>query len=791
MNFDIFFDLITNMVLLMSTSVIYSLFDVNGKLSPLIRKIIMGICVSLVGILVMYNHVLLEEGLVFDGRSIVILLSALYFGAIPTLITAVSLSAYRYYLTIVYNDTSGLIPGILWIIIPTIIGLSWRYFRFRKSDNPTKLPHLEQYFMFLFTQITIVSILFLFPNKISLSTISKIAPTIVLVYPLSGYIVSIFMLKLRKNYVDKKELIESEQEYLQIFNSVSFCTVIIDLETHHVVKANDKALSIYGYTLEEISMLKPSDISIYGTLEMKNLLNTNNQSDDHFFRSKHRTKSGKIIHVEVRRKFHMINGVEYIIANILDVTKRVQDEQSLQSINEKLKVTIKGVTNAIFVLDKFGNVEIINDHGLNYVSLTNYIGEHIGKILQIESNHQLNFNDILFDCINNESPYESTKPFVILDKFSVEHTIEFSIAPIKHIDNKISGAILIINDITKRQEESNQIMYHSQHDHHTGLYNRYFFDAELNRLNTERQLPLSIIMGDINGLKIINDTFGHMEGDNYIQVISEILNSATRIEDIVARWGGDEFVILLPQTTSQEAKMIVKRIQDLCEKSRYEYTTPSISLGVSTKTNIEFDINRLLLLAEEQMYSNKQSDGRLFRSQILKRIYTEIQNIHPDLIMHAKNLMEDSKAFGEYIKLNKEELKTLITLAHRHDIAWITVRNKTFDKTQKLIDQDLSFSNTFPEISYRIAKAFPELSHIAHLLECQKEHYDGSGFPYGYSEENIPFLTRILQIVDKVDVLHTKSYTNELVINELNRLKGNILDPHLVEKYIEYYKNKE
>lgn len=725
----------------------------------------------------------------FDGRSILILLSAFYFGTIPTLITAASLSSYRYYLTIYYNDSVGLIPGLLWIIIPTIIGLSWRFYRLRGKEKSNTIPHSEQYLMFLITQIIVTSILFLFPKSVSIDSIAKIAPTLILIYPISGYIVSVFMMKIRRNYFLQKEISKREQEYINLFNSVSFCTLLVDAQTHYIVNANEEAKRIYGFTLDEFITLKPADISIYGALEMKNLFSKKTSYDNDYFRSKHRIKNGNIINVEIRKKFQRINDVEYIIINIIDVTKRVKDEQSLQNTNEKLKVTLKGVTNAIFVLDEYGNVEVVNDRGLSFVSSPNYIGEPISKIVQVDSNQNIELNSVVLDCLQNEVTFQSSSDFYIYDNEAKQHIVEFSLSPIKFKENQVSGAILIINDVTKRQIESKQNKYNSQHDHHTGLYNRYFFDAELQRLNTARQLPISILMGDINGLKIINDTFGHMEGDLYIKIISDILKSATRVEDIVARWGGDEFVILLPQTSKEDALIIAARIKDLCEKSRYQKVTPSISLGIATKVNNKQDINGVLLLAEEEMYSNKQKEGKKLRNQLLKNIYSSIHNIHPDIMLHAKRLMDDARQFGEYLNLSKEEIKTLVVCAHRHDIAWITVADKEFDKTKKLIEQDLSFNSKFPEISYRISKAFPELSHVSKHLESLQENYDGTGIPYGLQGEEISKLSRIIQILDYFDVAKTKDLSDETVLNELSSLAGKRFDPNLVNKYINYKKN--
>ena len=128
---------------------------------------------------------------------------------------------------------------------------------------------------------------------------------------------------------------------------------------------------------------------------------------------------------------------------------------------------------------------------------------------------------------------------------------------------KRATELVIANKELALQNE--EISYISYHDFLTGLYNRIYFEEEKKRLDTPRQLPISIIMGDINGLKLINDGFGHSKGDEVIIEIAQIFKSCCRKEDIVSRIGGDEFGVLLPKTDSQSAQQICNSIYDTCK----------------------------------------------------------------------------------------------------------------------------------------------------------------------------------------------------------------------------------
>ena len=116
-------------------------------------------------------------------------------------------------------------------------------------------------------------------------------------------------------------------------------------------------------------------------------------------------------------------------------------------------------------------------------------------------------------------------------------------------------------DITSRREYEEKIIYYSFYDSLTGLYNRRFFEEELKRLDTMRNYPLTMILGDVNGMKLHNDTFGHQAGDKLLIKMAETIKKGCREDEIVARVGGDEFAIILCNTGSREAEQFVKRLQ--------------------------------------------------------------------------------------------------------------------------------------------------------------------------------------------------------------------------------------
>jgi len=347
----------------------------------------------------------------------------------------------------------------------------------------------------------------------------------------------------------------------------------------------------------------------------------------------------------------------------------------------------------------------------------------------------------------------------------------------------------IYEDITQRRMTEEHIRFLSFHDSLTGLYNRAFLEEEMDRLDTARQLPLSIIVADVDNLKLVNDILGHDEGDALLKNVAHVLKSCCRKEDIVARHGGDEFSVLLPGTEMKKAEEICSRVRSIFSDSTGHIVSPGLSMGVAARTDLTQKIMDVRKKADENMYRDKMVRRKEIKADLFLKMKERLvcDNCRRD---HASGLSDLCALFAKTLGLDSGETERLRSLAEYHDVGFTAIPLEISEKNGPLSEEEWSLVRRHPEKGFQISRNIPEISFFSEEILSHHERFDGKGYPRGLQGENIPKLTRIFSVVDAFFAMtKTRCYKPLLsydeALEEISNNAGSQFDPGFAGLFID------
>lgn len=388
---------------------------------------------------------------------------------------------------------------------------------------------------------------------------------------------------------------------------------------------------------------------------------------------------------------------------------------------------------------------------------------------------------------------------VLIAKDGRQIPIADSAAPIKDEQAQTFGVVMVFRDVTKEKAWEKEILNLSYHDLLTSLYNRRFMEEQIKRLEKSRELPISVIMADVNGLKLANDVFGHEEGDKLLIKAAEVLKESCRKEDIIARWGGDEFLILLPRTSAKTAEEIIERIKNGSLHVKSGKTKLSIALGYAVRRKDSESLVNVVEEAEEAMHKKKLLESKSYRNAVINTLLTTLYIKSSETKEHGERLKNYCLKMGREMRLSAKEMDELALFAVLHDIGKVGIKESVLQKPGALTAEEWEEIKKHPEIGWRIAQNTQELVVIAEYILCHHERWDGKGYPWGLKGEEIPLLCRILAVADAYDAMtNSRSYRKALsrkeAIAEIKRNAGTQFDPEVVDVFLNIitnYKSRE
>ena len=896
--------LINNAALLLVLSVVYEVHYLIPPRKRYVRQIFIGLLIAGVCVTIMMIPFEIRPGVYLDARSILISVTALMFGFIPTAITVLSATVFR-----IFEGGAGLPLGMVIIYSSALVGLIWRRW-LHPGESRRRILSL------LGMSLTVHGIMlacspFMIPGEPA-QLFREIVFPIVVVFPIASVLLGILLMQLDRFRTVQRDYRSSEERYRLLFETMNQ-GVVFQSADGRIVSANPAAENILGMSLDQmmgrtsmdavwdamdedgnpvpgdghpamvalktgkpvpptilsvfhqkrnehvwlsitaIPLFRPGESEPYQVYATVTDITTQRLSEQRFRTLFLTMLDGFALHeiicdkngepmdyrfLAVNPAFERITGLKgsdiigrtvyevlpdtepYWIERyghvaltgepvdfeseshtmdklfqvtafrtapgqfaciFADVTDQRRAEEALRASEHKYRSYIDHAPDAVFVIDRTGRYLDLNLAACTITGYTReqFLGMSLSDITPDESKPDLQYflSQLTLDgAAGNELRYRHSDGSIrwwTVDCVRIE-------------EGRFLG---FARDITGRKKADDDLVYLSYHDQMTGVYNRRFFEEELRRLDKPRNLPLSLVMGDINGLKLINDSFGHSAGDELLIKAASCIHRACRSDDIIARLGGDEFVIILPQTGEHDARKVIQRIRSFSSKETVADVELSVSFGCGTKTKEDTPIADVLTYAENSMYRNKLYEHTSVKSKTVDIIMKALFAKSEREMLHSDRVSQICRDIAQSLNLDRDAVDRIRLAGLMHDIGKIGIAEKVLNKKEHLDANEWEEMKKHPETGWRILSSTEEFSELAGYVFEHQERWDGTGYPRGLKGKNISIEARIIAIADAYDAMtrdriYRHAMNREEVIRELTRCSGTQFDPDIVRVFI-------
>lgn len=597
----------------------------------------------------------------------------------------------------------------------------------------------------------------------------------------------------------QNELRASEKKYRLITENGNDVITIYNIPKNVHTYISPAVQKMRGFTPEEAKKLKFEDsidpdlidftISMF-TKNMNDFLYNPQTTNNYRYETRQSCKNGEYIWVEVSSiyQYNEENELE-TINSLRNIEDRKKSEVQLKQNMNDLLISQRIAHLGTWRLDLATNQALYSEE-LNKMygfdpTMPPLVYTEVMKFYTSESWEKLSIS--LEHTSTTGIPYELELETLRKDQSNGWMWVRGEAE--KDTNGNIVSIHGVAQDITERKKAERELHYLANHDSLTSLYNRRFFEEELQNLDIEQNLPISIIMCDVNGLKLINDSFGHHEGDKLLKKASDIIKKVCREKDVIARIGGDEFIILLPKTIAEESSEIANRIKELASKENFMNIELSISYGYDTKISENQSISEIIANSENYMFRHKLFERSSMRSKTTNLIMNTLFEKSHREAAHSNRVSKICEVIASKMNMDKVAVNQMKIAGLIHDIGKIGIDEKILNKPGALTIKERSEIERHPEIGWRILSATSEFSQLALFILAHHEKWDGSGYPKGLKGESIPLESRIIAVADAYDAMtsersYRKAMSKEEAIKELKRFSGIQFDPNIVEVFI-------
>lgn len=622
MNRDMFLAMANNATLLLTLTIVYELRGLLSRRLEKYRDMLAGFLIGQIGIAIMSIPFVLRPGLVYDTRTILISITALTYGPVPTLIVVLMTGLFR-----VWSGGIGVAPGLATIASSAIIGLLWRAYAYRQER---RFRWLNVYVFSVIVHLAMLACMLLLPRPIAIETIRNIALPVLLIYPVASVLYSLLILRQQDKAEAVQKQLEAEAQYRSLFENNHATMLLIDPQTGVIVDANPAAAAYYGWPVEQIKRMKISEINTLTPEEIAQEMRKSVQRNQHHFLFRHRWANGTVHDVEVYSGPIVIRGKELLYSIVHDITERTRAEQELKSSEVRFRAVVENAPESIFILAQ-GRLVYLNPTAVQMFgaqSQHDLLGQSIFE--RIHPDYHSIVRERLSSLHTQQiSPPNQERLLVRLDQtiFPVEATT----VTIRYNDEDC--LLVFARDITQRKQ-----MEQEKADMEAQLRQQQKLEAIGTLAGGVAHEINNPINGIMNYAQIIQDDLGQDSPET--EFLQGIIQESQRVAEIVRN--------LLQFSRQEKQSFSPARIEDIVNRTVSLVRT--IIKGEQIELQIELEPELPLILCRSQ----------------------QIQQVLMNLLTNARDALNDK--FPEF-----HPDKKILLEASRHQMAekdWVLVRVK-------------------------------------------------------------------------------------------------------------------
>ncbi|MDR3588204.1 MAG: diguanylate cyclase [Negativicutes bacterium] len=625
------------------------------------------------------------------------------------------------------------------------------------------------------------------------------------------------ILRSRRQRLTETRLRLSEEKYSKAFQVSPDAININKVRDGMYVEVNEGFSRMTGHSWADVAGKSSLELGIWVDCQDRDRLVAGlaNHGAVENLEARYRRKDGSVFYGLTSAKGIQVAGEDCLLSIVRDITERKQAELSLEKSNEELnaahdeliaaeeelrmkydellranrelsayeeeKTALLSAVPDLMVLYDADGIHLDYSRAADFESSVelkpSMIGQSVTDILPVELAQS--FIHFIREALKTKKIqfYEYTRPVRGVQCY---REVRFS----RVSDTKV---LAMVRDTTAIRRSEEQVKFLSMHDALTGAYNRAYFEEALLRLQAREHKSFGVFVCDVDGLKLINDTLGHRQGDELLKVIASILGLDIEQPDFAARIGGDEFAVVL----FEPAKSRMEELERRYKKAVVEYNAknPHLPLSLSIGWAVDSDVDRVFKAADNNMYRQKMHQSQSIHSAIVQTMMKALEARDHITEGHADRLGELMEKMGQKLELPQGVIADLRLFAKFHDIGKVGIPDSILNKPGKLSPEEVTVMRQHCEIGFRIARSSPDIEPIADWILKHQEHWDGNGYPLGLAGEDIPIECRVLGIIDAYDAMtsdrpYRKAMSRQDAIAELKRCAGTQFDPELVGQFI-------